>query len=840
MESFGSRTDEALQVCKGEIDECELFIGIYAWRYGFQPNKTGVSITEAEFDYARNQGKRCLCYVIDENHPWPPMLIDSPESESGRRLKDFKEKVGRLVRSKFTTPDNLARQISADLAREMSQQFLSRITSLSTSPSLGKTYCFKLAAELIKDKESTAHYVRLEGNDGGDAAFDLEQRFFDWLDVPDEGMLAILADTGSGKTTFCRHLCHKLASEWSESYFSFLPVLIPLRRYRSSATLSEMLIAEFRRLGGITDGFPNYSKLLIFLDGLDEQAERFSDDETSRRLFEVSETIPPESKVVLTCRTHFFRDRNVESKLLEKPNPFSTGLRVGRAKSIPIYYVLPFKEQQKEEYLRKTQGDAWQDMADSINKIYDLKDLSSRPILLNLITNLLPELRKTKGPVGERRLYDIAVDSWLERERWRGIQSEDVRGFLESIAFEMFKKLGDNHSIHHRNLQNHVMEHFKTKILSVVDLEAWDGMVRTSLFLNRDGDGNYAFMHRSFMEFFVADKIFKDWKNRKYDEVNSISSLDLTAEVKTFLKPLFSPTNIDILYFAVEDWKHNQSSNSASIFLRELPFPIPFGADSEHIDRLAESAANIDNMNVIETCLKVFVDLKIARVIPYLLLMIEKYVFIWDEIPITDNRRFIEYLMQKFDIAWLKTAKTEEIKKDKTIQASTEKNSLFLIHNYKETEAVLVIDDGRIIKFKAATENGKLIIYIENHVGDLAQYDILLAIAEIGDQSAIPRLEAIRKQIAEDVEWFQRTSGPNYEELKAVKYGIDDEFDRSKEDQLMDYKTEFMRGNAEDIVLNSIVWSYTGYYSPCGTWGFSCKDIDMAIITILWRESGIE
>lgn len=117
MEFFGSRADEAVPACKKEIHQCDILIGIYAWRYGWQPTPSDASITEQEFDYARELQKPCLCYVVDESHPWRPILIDGgPPAE---RLRQFKLKVSTLVRSRFTTPDNLAKQAAADLAREI-------------------------------------------------------------------------------------------------------------------------------------------------------------------------------------------------------------------------------------------------------------------------------------------------------------------------------------------------------------------------------------------------------------------------------------------------------------------------------------------------------------------------------------------------------------------------------------------------------------------------------------------------------------------------------------------------------------------------------------------------
>ena len=117
MEFFGSRTDAAVPACTKEIQACDFLVGIYAWRYGWQPNPQQPSITEQEFDFASGNGKKCLCYLVDESHPWPPKHVD--RGTSADLLVSFKAKVSGLVRSVFTTPDNLARQVAADLAREV-------------------------------------------------------------------------------------------------------------------------------------------------------------------------------------------------------------------------------------------------------------------------------------------------------------------------------------------------------------------------------------------------------------------------------------------------------------------------------------------------------------------------------------------------------------------------------------------------------------------------------------------------------------------------------------------------------------------------------------------------
>ena len=45
MEFFMARTGEPKQVCKKEIKKCDIFVGIYAYRYGFIPKGEKKSIT---------------------------------------------------------------------------------------------------------------------------------------------------------------------------------------------------------------------------------------------------------------------------------------------------------------------------------------------------------------------------------------------------------------------------------------------------------------------------------------------------------------------------------------------------------------------------------------------------------------------------------------------------------------------------------------------------------------------------------------------------------------------------------------------------------------------------
>jgi hypothetical protein len=116
MEVFGARPDEPSKACLNEVEDCELFIGIYAHRYGHIPKGGRVSITEAELRCAQDNGKAIFCFVIDDNYPWPPKFIDDDPGKV--KLNILKT----MIRERFTidtfgTPEDLAYKIASSIGR---------------------------------------------------------------------------------------------------------------------------------------------------------------------------------------------------------------------------------------------------------------------------------------------------------------------------------------------------------------------------------------------------------------------------------------------------------------------------------------------------------------------------------------------------------------------------------------------------------------------------------------------------------------------------------------------------------------------------------------------------
>jgi hypothetical protein len=131
MEDFGARDDPPLRECLAGVEESDVFVGIYAHRYGFVPDGLQISITEAEYQHAIIKSLPVFAYILDDNYPWLPMHIDRGELEE--RLNRFKALLRKNhVVQVFKEGWQLAAFVAADLGRPSLRAGLSDARPVST------------------------------------------------------------------------------------------------------------------------------------------------------------------------------------------------------------------------------------------------------------------------------------------------------------------------------------------------------------------------------------------------------------------------------------------------------------------------------------------------------------------------------------------------------------------------------------------------------------------------------------------------------------------------------------------------------------------------------------
>lgn len=345
----------------------------------------------------------------------------------------------------------------------------------------------------------------------------------EWLADERSNHLTILGDFGSGKSSFGLHLTYEIAKDYAnylkgQAPRSRIPLFVPLRDYHRrldiESLLTHLLINRYHIEGNwhIFKRSLESGRILLILDGFDEMVTRSSPLDTIENLREVCKLALPQTKTILTCRTHYFRNQIEVDQTLGRhtANPLMQQIRA--QPYFRIVDVAPLTDEQIQQLLSKRlSDDEARHVFEEIQKTYNLMDLSKSPVLCDMIVKTLPVLMKKGEVVSSAQLYDAYTSHWIDTDDWRSIMTpKGKRMLMEELAITMFFERVDveAQSLHYTELPKPRAEYFKQMLRhdpKAYDL--YDHDTRTCTFLNRDADGNYKFIHKSFQEFFVACRL---------------------------------------------------------------------------------------------------------------------------------------------------------------------------------------------------------------------------------------------------------------------------------------------------------------------------------------------
>jgi HEAT repeat protein len=289
MEYYAAEDQRPVEKCLSDVARCDLYIGIFAWRYGYVPsevNPDDLSITEMEYRQAQKTGKKCLIFLLSETAPWPPKDIDRDRTRIERLREELGQKHG--TGSPFMSADELAGFVAAAVHKwEVEYGQLSPSVSASDDFNWQPYYSALLKRYPRLDLDALTppqreEYLQLqlasifvEQNVREDPPpMELPKEVWDKLqhdeeihdeDLPvgltlDELLLAresyyekspipvldaltkkenkhsiLLGDPGSGKSTLARYILLSLIDEQNDNKLcalgNYLPLLIELRNY---------------------------------------------------------------------------------------------------------------------------------------------------------------------------------------------------------------------------------------------------------------------------------------------------------------------------------------------------------------------------------------------------------------------------------------------------------------------------------------------------------------------------------------------------------------------------------------------------------------------------------
>ncbi|MEM6405544.1 MAG: NACHT domain-containing protein, partial [Pseudomonadota bacterium] len=407
------------------------------------------------------------------------------------------------------------------------------------------------------------------------------QTLFDWVcaATPAYRTTVLLGGFGMGKTVTAQLLAQKLHDVRQQNDAIPTPVyldfrrLIPQTRHGEAVTtgIDELIFialepehTEHQRAGQLRDLIRTEPCVVIF-DGLDEIGNRIGREHAVQLYRRFLELIPSDvrqaearakiadysvcpTRLLLTCRTHFFRD-------LREQDGFFTGAHRSHSGSnrYQEYHMAPLSldkiQELFQQYLGAEQG---AQAFELIQNIHDLPGLAKRPIMARFITEIVDELiqRHQQGlPINIATVYDELFHSGIERDQEKDplLTKQDRKQILIALA---------------AYLQQHALQH-----LAADDLESWfdtfahthagirhllssqhinaRNLLHTELenasFLVRDNADKFCFAHTSFFEYFLAEALLQALPDQH--QLAPLSDHTISRETCQFVRAIAQSNN---------------------------------------------------------------------------------------------------------------------------------------------------------------------------------------------------------------------------------------------------------------------------------------------------------
>lgn len=356
----------------------------------------------------------------------------------------------------------------------------------------------------------------------------------------------ILGDPGSGKSTLLRYL----AVKWAEAAaVEQMPLLIELRGYTQSKEEKECKdFLEFVHKGSnwvghldqlqleqwLTDG-----KVLVMFDGLDEVVDR-------------------QQRGTVLKQIHSFTQRYSQVPVVVTSRVIGYQAEALRNAGFQHFMLQELDREQIADFMERWHRLTYQSAADRAHKqqrlekaIRDSKaiqELAGNPLLLTLmaILNRGEELPRDRARLYEKAaevlLYQWDVEAKLLKDPKLSkyqieIDYRDKQAMLQRVAYfmqENEKGLAGNF-IQREDLEDCLVEYLKTtkeaqNAPSIAALMINQLRERNFILCHLGGD-NYAFVHRTFLEYFCATEIKRRFDKRGTDADERLELNQLRDEV---------------------------------------------------------------------------------------------------------------------------------------------------------------------------------------------------------------------------------------------------------------------------------------------------------------------
>ncbi|OAQ28571.1 WD40 repeat-like protein [Linnemannia elongata AG-77] len=489
-------------------------------------------------------------------HPLDQLDATIPDKEDTNTTQLSLRKRNK-VRKVFGTPKSLGRikTNSCLLKYRLPIPESSPIRAKFQDTSYMEYELYNLRMQRLKDAKLSIYIspmakANLQAHDN--EVFPLMDKLQEFLES-DRQVMLILGDSGAGKSTFNKHLEHRLWTEYRRG--GPIPLFINLPALdRPNKTLVAEQLREHNFSEEQIQELKQHRQFIVICDGYDESQltvnlHRSNNFNTSGQW---------KVKLVISCRSQYlgqdYYDRFVPSGGSHYNHP-----------SVDLFQeavIAPFLKEQIREYVEQyvpLDSRAWrtEDYMDKLMTIPNLMDLVKNPFLLSLALEALPGVIEGKQDLSTIRitraqLYDTFVEHWSNVNKRR--LQDNTLSMAHRIVFNELLDMGFvsksidystrlAKAIFEQQDGNPIVQYVHEKTSWEAQFFSDDAKVRLlrdSSPLTRTGN-LHRFLHHSMLEYFFSRAIFDPNSHGGDDKSTPRTNPDLPDDQKVDTNsPLFT------------------------------------------------------------------------------------------------------------------------------------------------------------------------------------------------------------------------------------------------------------------------------------------------------------